>query len=125
MLTTIHRPPPGDQSQLARYSISFFTRPAYHVTLRALKEKSPLIAQAVIDNPGDYDPQCTAGEWLARRIKKLRIKNRTVSLCDGDLQSYGLTTYVQGPETWYDSMGTEHKGIRDVVRPLPTTKATA
>lgn len=34
-----------------------------------------------------------------------------------------VLSYLQGPETWYDSMGTEHKGIRDVVRPLPSKAA--
>ncbi|PCH34265.1 Clavaminate synthase-like protein [Wolfiporia cocos MD-104 SS10] len=94
--SSLHRvmPPPGAQSQFERYSIAFFTRPRDSVVLRALWEGSEMIARTVLQAPeGKYDTGSTSAEWIARRIKKLRLKNR------------------QGPETWYASLGTEHDGI--------------
>ena len=39
-----------------------------------------MIAEAAAMNPRDeYTSGATAGEWTARRIKKLRVKNRRVS----------------------------------------------
>jgi len=94
--SNVHRvmPPPGQQAQFERYSISFFTRPRNSVVLRALVEKSEKIAQAVTNAPaGSFETGSTSAEWISRRIRKLRLNNR------------------KGPETWYASMGTEHEGI--------------
>ncbi|KAL6304008.1 Clavaminate synthase-like protein [Sparassis latifolia] len=103
--SNIHRvmPPPGAQSQFERYSISFFTRPRNSVVLRALADKSETIANAVARAPPEgYDTGSTSAEWISRRIRKLRLKNR------------------KGPETWYASMGTEmHANLErrpDVIR---------
>jgi len=89
----MHRvvPPPGNQAQLDRWSLVFFTRPGNSVLLRALVEDSPLIAEAVKNAPADksFETGATANEWFVRRIKYQRVKNR------------------QGPETWMASRGTE------------------
>ncbi|EKM48658.1 uncharacterized protein PHACADRAFT_214711 [Phanerochaete carnosa HHB-10118-sp] len=92
--SNVHRvmPPPGEQSQFPRYSITFFTRPDYEVVLRALRDQSPLIAEAAAKVPeGQYETGSTAGEWVARRIRNLRLKNR---------------------EGWFGSQGTEHEGVK-------------
>ena len=83
--------PPGNQAELERWSLVFFTRPGNSVPLRALVEDSPIIAEAVKNAPADkhFETGVTAYEWFVRRIKNQRIKNRT------------------GPETWMASRGTE------------------
>ncbi|OBZ78816.1 hypothetical protein A0H81_01371 [Grifola frondosa] len=94
--SNLHRvmPPPGAQSRYERYSVTFFTRPQNSVILRALSEHSQMIAEAVAKAPREeFDTGATAAEWVARRIRKLRLRNR------------------KGPETWYASMGTEHQGV--------------
>ncbi|EPT03379.1 hypothetical protein FOMPIDRAFT_1116437 [Fomitopsis schrenkii] len=91
--SALHRvmPPPGTQSRFERYSVAFFTRPRNSVVLRHLGHGSDMIARAVAKAPeGEFDTGTTSAEWVARRIRKLRLKNR------------------QGPETWYASLGTEH-----------------
>lgn len=112
-----YRPPPGEQSCLERYSISFFTRPGNDVVLKSLGDKSGLVASAVANAPeGQYDTSATSGEWIARRIRRLRIKNRTVrTLCTcANVHQIDLAPgYAQGPQTWYASMGTEHSGVRN------------
>ncbi|KAH9828690.1 Clavaminate synthase-like protein [Rhodofomes roseus] len=93
--SALHRvmPPPGTQSRFERYSIAFFTRPRNSVVLRHLGKSSDMIARAIAKAPeGEFETDTTSAEWVARRIRKLRLKNR------------------QGPETWYASMGTEHIG---------------
>ncbi|KAI0094396.1 Clavaminate synthase-like protein [Irpex rosettiformis] len=106
--SNVHRvmPPPGDQWRLPRYSISFFTRPGDDVILRPLKGYSQLIMSAVAESPREeYETGSTSKEWISRRIRRLRIKNRA------------------GPQTWYASMGTEHQGVRDM--PSKSVAATA
>ncbi|KAF7288798.1 Clavaminate synthase-like protein [Mycena chlorophos] len=92
--SNLHRvvTPPGLQATHYRFSLVFFTRPGNSVVLRALKEASPIVADAVVrsPDPSKYDTGVTALEWFTRRIKNQRIKNRT------------------GPETWMASRGTEH-----------------
>ncbi|KAI0778816.1 Clavaminate synthase-like protein [Trametes elegans] len=93
--SNLHRlmPPPGHQSRYERYSVAFFTRPKNSVVLRPLTEQSRAISEAVAKNPKEeYFSGATAGEWTARRIRKLRLRNR------------------KGPETWYEAKGTEHQG---------------
>ncbi|KIP11665.1 hypothetical protein PHLGIDRAFT_99067 [Phlebiopsis gigantea 11061_1 CR5-6] len=95
--SNVHRvmPPPGEQSHFTRYSITFFTRPGYDVVLHALGEHSALIADAVAQAPeGQYETGSTARDWVARRIRNLRLKNR------------------KGVQSWVASMGTEHRGVR-------------
>lgn len=67
-----------------RWSLVFFTRPAYTEKLRALVDESPLISEAVAKagNPATFNPDATAKEWFARRIKNQRIKNRKVGPID-------------------------------------------
>ncbi|KAJ7600575.1 hypothetical protein C8J56DRAFT_1010430 [Mycena floridula] len=93
--SNMHRvlPPPGDQVTHERWSLVFFTRPGDSIKLRALAEESPMIAEAVANNPdkAKFETGATSIEWFTRRIKNQRIKNRT------------------GPETWMQSRGTEHK----------------
>ncbi|KAI0756397.1 Clavaminate synthase-like protein [Daedaleopsis nitida] len=95
--SNMHRvmPPPGHQSRYERYSVAFFTRPKDSAVLRPLAEKSRMIADAATSNPREeYNSGATAGEWTSRRIRKLRLKNR------------------RGPETWYESKGTERQDVR-------------
>lgn len=77
------RPPPGQQARHERFSVAFFTRPKDAVVLRPLGEKSRQIADSVAMNPREeFNTGATAGEWTARRIKKLRLRNRKVrSIC--------------------------------------------
>ncbi|KAM5535885.1 hypothetical protein V8D89_010503 [Ganoderma adspersum] len=105
--SNLHRvmPPPGPQSRYERYSVAFFTRPNNNVVLRPLVEKSRNVADAVAKNPREeFSTGATAGEWTARRIRKLRLRNR------------------KGPETWYESKGTENQTLR---HGLETIRATA
>ncbi|KDQ63016.1 hypothetical protein JAAARDRAFT_29011 [Jaapia argillacea MUCL 33604] len=82
--------PPGEQSRHERISVAFFTRPSDSVVLRPLVEGSASIAAAVEAAPaGKYETGATAGEWVARRIRFHRLKNRT------------------GPESWKANRGTE------------------
>ena len=79
------RPPPGQQSRYERYSVAFFTRPQNSVVLRPLVEASHVIADAVAKNPKEeFYSGATAGEWTARRIRKLRLRNRKVSIPRSD-----------------------------------------
>ncbi|TFK86937.1 Clavaminate synthase-like protein [Polyporus arcularius HHB13444] len=105
--SNLHRvmPPPGEQSRYERYSVAFFTRPKDTVVLRPLAEKSVMVAEAAAKDPRDeYTSGATAGEWTARRIRKLRVRNR------------------KGPETWYESKGTEHQSLKHTPE---TIRATA
>ncbi|OAX31654.1 Clavaminate synthase-like protein [Rhizopogon vinicolor AM-OR11-026] len=91
--SNIHRvvPPPGAQVEYERWSLAFFTRPGNSKILRALIESSPLIAEAVKQQPDrKFETGSTAAAWSTRRFKNSRIHNRT------------------GPETWAASRGTEH-----------------
>ncbi|CCL98642.1 uncharacterized protein FIBRA_00644 [Fibroporia radiculosa] len=84
--------PPKEQGKYTRWSLVFFTRPGDSVELRALVDESPIIAQAVAEDPEkNYNTGVTMKDWFARRIKNQRIKNRT------------------GPETWRASRGMEHQ----------------
>ena len=82
--SNLHRviPPPGLQASHPRWSLVFFIRPGSDVKLHALTEDSAIIRDAVNAvseaERKKYDPDVTAGEWFARRIKNQRIKNRTV-----------------------------------------------
>jgi len=90
--SNLHRvvPPPGYQRSLDRWSLVYFTRPGNSVILRALKEHSQMIAEAVARQPAKFfETGSTAHEWFARRIKNQRVNNR------------------KGPETWMASRGTE------------------
>jgi len=92
--SNLHRvvSPPKDQARYVRWSLAFFTRPGDSVELRALKDESPLIANAVAENAEkDFDTGVTSKEWFARRVRNQRIKNR------------------KGPETWRASRGMEHQ----------------
>ncbi|KAH9948228.1 Clavaminate synthase-like protein [Amylocystis lapponica] len=92
----IHRvmPPPGAQSQFERYSVAFFTRANDSVILRALGDKSVMIHNAVAEASAEhFDTGSRSVDWVARRIRKLRLRNR------------------KGQETWFASLGTEHQGV--------------
>ncbi|THH03266.1 hypothetical protein EW145_g6394 [Phellinidium pouzarii] len=95
--SNMHRviPPPGAQGAYTRWSVVYFTRPGKDVRLRALAEESAMIKDNIGRmSPKDrakYDPNTTAGEWSARRIKFLSTKNRT------------------GPESWHASRGMEYR----------------
>ncbi|PSR76517.1 hypothetical protein PHLCEN_2v8420 [Hermanssonia centrifuga] len=70
--------PPKDQANYERWSLAFFTRPANNVVLRALKEDSPMVAEAVASDPGKFETGQSAYEWFHRRTKYRMIKYRTV-----------------------------------------------
>ncbi|KAH8111455.1 Clavaminate synthase-like protein [Phellopilus nigrolimitatus] len=95
--SNLHRvvPPPGAQAAHARWSLVFFTRPGNDVHLRALVDESESVKKAInamsADDRQRFQPNTTASDWFARRIRNQRINNRT------------------GPETWRASRGTEHK----------------
>ena len=82
--SNLHRvvPPPGAQGAYERWSLVFFTRPGNAMNLSVLKEKSGVINEAFGKLEREiqvkYEPNVTASEWFARRIKNQRIKNRTV-----------------------------------------------
>lgn len=84
--SNLHRvvPPPGAQAAYPRWSLVFFTRPGNNIHLRSLTEESELIRDTVAglsdEQREKYEPNTTASEWFARRIRNQRIKNRTVSL---------------------------------------------
>ncbi|KAF8838707.1 Clavaminate synthase-like protein, partial [Paxillus ammoniavirescens] len=70
--SNIHRvvPPPGTQAHYERFSVVFFTRPGNSKVLRALVEDSPIIAEAVRNQPEkNFETGATAAEWFARRVK--------------------------------------------------------
>ena len=75
-------PPPGEQALYTRYSLVFFTRPNNAVRLTALKDESPLIAEAVGRAPDSLQEIFAAGftsyEWFTRRVKNMRTKNQNV-----------------------------------------------
>ncbi|THG98082.1 hypothetical protein EW145_g7484 [Phellinidium pouzarii] len=95
--SNLHRvvPPPGAQSAYARWSLVFFTRPGDNIHLHALAEESKAVKEVVermtVEERKRFEPNATAKEWFARRVKNQRINNRT------------------GPETWRASRGMEHK----------------
>ncbi|KAI5118665.1 hypothetical protein M0805_001038 [Coniferiporia weirii] len=95
--SNMHRimPPPGAQSAYPRWSTVFFTRPGKGVHLRALTDESDTINEAIgrmsPEERARYEPNTTAGEWFARRIKYIKTKNMT------------------GPENWQASRGMEHR----------------
>ncbi|PCH44297.1 Clavaminate synthase-like protein [Wolfiporia cocos MD-104 SS10] len=85
--SNVHRviPPPGEQAKFERYSLVFFTRASDGTELRALTDRSDLIAEAVAKaaNAAErFRPGVTAQEWLARRVRNQRIKHFEVSSAD-------------------------------------------
>lgn len=128
-----HRPPPGAQAGLERWSLVFFTRPGDSSILSALTGESTKIAEAVLISSeapiGDvnnknskFDTRSTAGEWFSRRIKNQRINNREVCINALFILSYwSLGLYLdmtdklfvvqKGPETWMASRGTEQAEV--------------
>ena len=108
------RPPPGPQARYERYSVAFFTRPNDAVELRPLSDQSQYIADAAARNPRDeFSTGSTAGEWTARRIRKLRLRNRKVGYfhlwLHPSLAHLMYDPTPQGPETWFEGKGTEHR----------------
>ncbi|KAI5116024.1 hypothetical protein M0805_002261 [Coniferiporia weirii] len=95
--SNLHRvvPPPGAQAAHPRWSLVYFTRPSNNMQLRALTDESGMIKEAIgrmtPEERKKFEPNATASEWFARRIRNQRIGNRT------------------GPETWRASRGMEHK----------------
>ncbi|KAF7440296.1 hypothetical protein PC9H_000640 [Pleurotus ostreatus] len=89
--------PPGAQSAFERCSVTYFTRPSDDVVLRALTEDSPLVAEAASKNNQEtgmnFEPGVTAGQWVARRIKYVRVNNH------------------KSPEDWFSARGTEHQPL--------------
>ncbi|KAI0751881.1 Clavaminate synthase-like protein [Daedaleopsis nitida] len=80
--SNIHRvvAPPKAQAEYERWSVVYFTRPNDTVELRALKEKSAQIAEAVANAPeGKYKPGVTAKEWLFSRLRSQRIEHYDTS----------------------------------------------
>ena len=86
VLTHAHRPPPGEQALHERYSLVFFTRPNNSVRLAALKDESPIIADAVVRAPDHlrqvFEAGHTSYEWFTRRVAAMRTKNQNVRYLD-------------------------------------------
>jgi isopenicillin N synthase-like dioxygenase len=88
--------PPKEQALYDRWSLVYFTRPATAVPMRALKEKSTIIAEHVKQctefpvGAENFETGVTSGEWFTRRAKFTRTANRT------------------GVESWRALRGTEH-----------------
>lgn len=82
--SSLHRvvPPPGAQAEHVRWSVVFFSRPAFDVPLKALTEESEVIKRALESLPEEdrknFYPECTAGEWYKRRVKFSRASVRKV-----------------------------------------------
>lgn len=80
--SNLHRvvPPPGAQTGLERWSLVFFMRPGNNVRLRALVDESDSIKKTIekmsLDERAMYEPESTAGEWHARRVRNRRLANR-------------------------------------------------
>lgn len=74
MIGSSRSAPPKDQAAYERWSLVFFLRPANDVTLRALSDESPLIADAVAKSgePAKFNPGQTAQEWFFRRNRGMR-----------------------------------------------------
>ena len=71
--------PPGEQAALERWSVAFFTRPSDTAILRALSERSALVAQAAARAPaGRFETGTNAKDWIARRVGGLRYNNYKV-----------------------------------------------
>lgn len=81
--SNLHRavPPPGAQAFETRWSMGYFSRPANDATLRALDE-SPLVQNALSQMSHEeravYYPNVTQGDWYARRMNNIELKNRKV-----------------------------------------------
>ena len=75
-----HSPAPGAQAAYERWSLAYFTRPGNSVELRALTDKSALIAEAVARAPDAciFATGQTSFEWFTRRIKNQRTRNQKV-----------------------------------------------
>ncbi|KAK6992924.1 Clavaminate synthase-like protein [Favolaschia claudopus] len=101
--SNIHRVvnPPGAQGSFDRYSLVYFTRPADTVILRALRDDSDLIAEAVAQSSESqkFDTGVTALEWLTRRVKNRRAANQKARV---------IPTQKGEGEAWLKSGGTEH-----------------
>lgn len=114
IMSTYCSPAPGAQAVLPRWSLAMFTRPGDSVVLSALTEESSMVAEAVA-NAADrsiFNSGQTSKEWFARRIKNQRSKNQKVSSYSYSRLGYWkvtLTRTAQGPETWRQSRGTEHR----------------
>lgn len=75
--------PPGAQYDYTRWSMVYHTRPGKGVKVHPLTEESEMIREAVEhmqpEQREKFNPNLTAGEWYARRIKNLRTANTKVS----------------------------------------------
>ncbi|KAL5526718.1 hypothetical protein ACEPAF_8443 [Sanghuangporus sanghuang] len=94
--SNLHRtvPPPGAQASQTRWSMGYFSRPANRVSLRALDESEAVkdaLSRMSSEQRAMYFPNVTQGDWYARRMDNLQLKNR------------------KGPETYRASRGMEHR----------------
>jgi len=99
--SNLHRvvPPPGQQFLHERWTVGYFMRPENDVTLNALVDESPLIAEAVAKQPErNFRSGETARQWSIRRFNNIRAAN------------------YKGKENWKASGGTEnYKAVREAV----------
>ena len=82
-------------------------RPARHVS-GPLDNSSANLKRSSEEKRAKMFPQSTASQWLARRIKNSRTKNRTASIASLDLLKF-TEELSKGPETWRAGRGTEHR----------------
>lgn len=71
--SNIHRvvAPPGEQGDVTRYSLVYFSRPEDEVLLRSLKVESELIKEAA--GEADEGEVVTSKEWILRRALGKRV----------------------------------------------------
>lgn len=98
--------PPKAQAAFERYSLAFFTRPHDSVVLHPLAKESVLVAEALRcwrkadplnEDEEEEKDKGTAGEWLVRRLKGLRLSNyHGVESYRGHLgtEDYGRITQI-------------------------------
>lgn len=81
LIVPLSSTPPKHHANYERWSLVFFSRPAFDIELRALSDESPIIAEAVAksSDPSKFNTGQTAQAWFMRRIKNQRINNRKVS----------------------------------------------
>ena len=97
-----HRPPPGEQAAIERWSVGFFTRPSDNAILRAISDKSALIAEAAAKgDSAKYQTGVNTKEWVVRRTSGLRYNNYKVRPNAAMERHDGLTSaaLIAGRET--------------------------
>ena len=77
--SNIHRvmSPPGEQANLDRYSLVYFTRPEYEVKMRYLRDESDMIKKRLMDigRENEEEEVYTSREW----VNKMSLGRRSMT----------------------------------------------